>query len=113
MTAEKCVDFDYELSSFHRPINSEMIDWRTKSVQEWCNEYINKEWVELDSEDDKKAHDSNKGNNEQEPIQLKLCELSPCWMVFSLYYKSGISEDDQSNERKNFKKSREEPERNT
>lgn len=32
--------------------------------------------MELDSEDDKKAHDSDKGNNEQEPIQLKPCELS-------------------------------------
>ena len=43
MTAEEYVDFDHELSSFHPPINSEMVDWRTKSVQECYNEYINKE----------------------------------------------------------------------
>ena len=39
MTAEEYVDFDDELSSFHPPINSEMVDWRTKSVQA-MNEYI-------------------------------------------------------------------------
>ena len=34
MTAEEYVDFDHELSSFHPPINSEMVGWRTYSVQE-------------------------------------------------------------------------------
>ena len=37
VTAEEYVDFNNELLRFHPPINSEMGDWTTKSVQKRCN----------------------------------------------------------------------------
>ena len=41
-TAEEDIDFDNEISSFHIHINSEMVDWKVVSVQEFFNEYVNK-----------------------------------------------------------------------
>ena len=41
-TAEEDIDFDNEISSFHTHINSEMVDWKVVSVQEFFNEYVNK-----------------------------------------------------------------------
>ena len=37
-TAEEYIDFDNEISSFHHPINSEMVDWKAASIQECLNE---------------------------------------------------------------------------
>ena len=37
-TAEEYIDFDNEISSFHPPINSEMVDWKAASIQECLNE---------------------------------------------------------------------------
>ena len=33
-TAEEYTDFDIEISSFHLPIPSEMVDWKAASIQE-------------------------------------------------------------------------------
>ena len=33
-TAEEHIDFDIEISSFHLPITSEMVDWKAASFQE-------------------------------------------------------------------------------
>ena len=41
-TAEEDIDFDNEISSFHIHINSEMVDWKVVSIQEFFNEYVNK-----------------------------------------------------------------------
>ena len=38
-TAEEYIDFDNEISSFHLPINSEMVNWKAASIQECFNEY--------------------------------------------------------------------------
>ena len=86
------VDFDNELSSLHPPFSSDMVDQRTKSVQEYCNKYKNKECVELDSEDDEEAHDNDKGNDEQEPFQLIPPEALT--MLDSLVHMSEINEND-------------------
>ena len=63
--------------------------------------------MELDSEDDKKAHDSDKGNNEQEPIQLKPCELSWSFLfsirVGSVKMIKAMSEKTFKNRKKNLK----------
>ena len=94
MTTEECVDFDNELLSFYPPINSEMVALRTKSVQQCCNEYINKECVELDSEDDEETHENNKGNDGQNPFQLK--PRDALTMMDGLLHTSGIIEDNQN-----------------
>ena len=44
-TAEEYIDFDNEISSFHPPINSEIVDWKSLSIQECFNEYINKKTI--------------------------------------------------------------------
>ena len=44
-TAEEYIDFDKEISSFHPPINSEIVDWKSLSIQECFNEYINKKTI--------------------------------------------------------------------
>ena len=57
-TAKEYIDFDNEISSFHPPINSEMVDWKAASVKGCFNEYVNKKQrIELDSEDEEKAND--------------------------------------------------------
>ena len=60
LTADGYIDFEINVPSCHPPINSEMVDWKATSIQESFDEYVNKEYVELDSEDD------------QEPIVLKM-----------------------------------------
>ena len=42
-TADEYIDFDNEISSFHPPINSDMVDWKAASIQDCFNEYRNKE----------------------------------------------------------------------
>ena len=37
-TAEEYIDFVNEISSFHIPINSELVDWKAASIQECFNE---------------------------------------------------------------------------
>ena len=57
-TAKEYIDFDNEISSFHPPINSEMVDWKAASIKGCFNEYVNKKQrIELDSEDEEKAND--------------------------------------------------------
>ena len=41
-TAEEYIDFGNEISSFHPPINSEMVGWKSAATQECLNEYVNK-----------------------------------------------------------------------
>ena len=41
-TAEEYIDFGNEISSFHPPIISEMVGWKSASTQECLNEYVNK-----------------------------------------------------------------------
>ena len=41
-TAEEYIDFNNEISSFHPPINSEMVDLKVASIQECFNEYVKK-----------------------------------------------------------------------
>ena len=36
-TAEEYIDLDNETSSFHPPINSEMVDWKAAPIQECFN----------------------------------------------------------------------------
>ena len=63
-TAKEYIDFDNEISSFHPPINSEIVDWKVASIKECFNEYVNKKKrIDLDSEDAEKA---NKIEHEQE-----------------------------------------------
>ena len=58
LTAKEYIDFDNEISSFHPPINSEMVDWKAASIKGCFNEYVNKKQrIELDSEDEEKAND--------------------------------------------------------
>ena len=67
-TGEEYVDFDNEISSFHPPINSEMVDWKAVSIQESFNEYVNKEQkIELDSEDNEEPDDIE---DDQESFQV-------------------------------------------
>ena len=42
-TAKEYIDFDNEISSFHPPINSEIVDWKVASIKECFNEYVNKQ----------------------------------------------------------------------
>ena len=91
-TAEAYIDFDNEISSFHPPINSEMVDWKAASIQECFNEYVNKEQrVEIDSEDDREPDNIE---DEQEPFQVTPPEALS--MIDCLVHTSGISNDDQN-----------------
>ena len=91
-TAEEYIDFDNEISSFHPPINSEMVDWKAASIQECFNEYVNKEQrIELYSEDDEKPDDIE---DEQESFQVTPPEALA--MIDRLVHTSGISNDDQN-----------------
>ena len=91
-TAEAYIDFDNEISSFHPPINSEMVDWKAASIQECFNEYVNKEQrVEIDSEDDGEPDNIE---DEQEPFQVTPPEALT--MIDCLVHTSGISNDDQN-----------------
>ena len=91
-TAEEYIDFDNEISSFHYPINSEMVDWKAVSVQECFNEFVNKEQrIELDSEDDEEPDDIE---DEQESFQVTPREALA--MIDRLVHTSGISNDDKN-----------------
>ena len=66
--AEEYVAFDNEISSFHPPINSEMVDQKDVSIQEYFNEYVNKKQrIKLDSKGDEEPDDSE---DEQESFQM-------------------------------------------
>ena len=91
-TAEEYIHFDNEISSFHPPINSEMVDGKAASIQECFNEYVNKEQrIEIDSEDDEEPDDTE---DEQESFQVTPCEALT--MIDRLVHTSGISNDDQN-----------------
>ena len=90
--AEEYIDFDNEISSFHPPINSEMVDLNTASIQECFNEYVNKEKrIELDSEDDEEPDDIE--------YQQEFSQVTPrkaLAMIDRLVHTSEISNDDQN-----------------
>ena len=89
-TAEEYIDFDNEISRFHPPINSEMVDWKAASIQAGFNEYANKEQrIELDSEDHEEPDDIE---DEQESFQVTPREALA--MIYRLVHTSGISNDD-------------------
>ena len=91
-TTEEYIDLNNEISSFHPPINSEMVDWKAASVQECFNEYVNKDQrIELDSEDDKEPDDIE---DEQKFFQVTPREALA--MIDRLVHTSGISNDDQN-----------------
>ena len=91
-TAEECIDFDNKISSFQPPINSEMVDWKTASIQECFNEYVNKEQrIELDSEDDEE-----RGNIEDEQESFQVTPSEALAMIDRLVHTSGVSNDDQN-----------------
>ena len=91
-TAEEYIDFDNEISRFHPPINSEMVDWKAASIQAGFNEYANKEQrIELDSEDHEEPDDIE---DEQESFQVTPREALA--MIYRLVHTSGISNDDQN-----------------
>ena len=89
-TAEEYIDFDHGISSFHPPINSEMVDWKIALIKECFNKYVNKEQrIELDSEDDEKLDDIE---DEQKSFQVTPREALA--MIDRLVRTSGISNDD-------------------
>ena len=91
-TAEECIDFDNKISSFQPPINSEMVDWKTASIQECFNEYVNKEQrIEFDSEDDEE-----RGNIEDEQESFQVTPSEALAMIDRLVHTSGVSNDDQN-----------------
>ena len=91
-TVEEYIDIDNKISSFHPPINSEMVDWKAASIQECFNEYVNKEQrIELDSEDDEEPDDIE---DEQESLQVTPREA--LGITDRLVHTSGISNDDQN-----------------
>ena len=91
-TAEEYIDFDNEVSSFHPPINSEMVGWKAATIQECFSEYINKEQrIELDSEDDEEPDGIE---DEQETFQVIPREALT--MIDRLVHTSGISNDNQN-----------------
>ena len=91
-TTEEYIDFDNEVSSFHPPINSEMVDWKAASIQECFTEYVNnKQRIELDSEDDGEHDDT-----EDEQLSFQVTPRETLAMIDRLAHTSGISNDDQS-----------------
>ena len=89
-TAEEYIDFDHGISSFHPPINSEMVDWKVALIQECFNKYVNKEQrIELVSEDDEKLDDIE---DKQKSFQVTPREALA--MIDRLVHTSGISNDD-------------------
>ena len=90
LTADGYIDFEINVSSCHPPINSEMVDWKATSIQECFDEYVNKEYVELDSEDDQEPDGVE---DEQESFQVSPREALA--MIDRLMYTNGLNNDDQ------------------
>ena len=91
-TPKEYIDFDNEISSFHPPINSEMVAWKAASIQECFNEYVNKEQkIELDIEDEEEPDDIE---HKQESFQVTPREALA--MIDRLVHTSGISNDVQN-----------------
>ena len=90
LTADGYIDFEINVPSCHPPINSEMVDWKATSIQECFDEYVNKEYVELDSEDDQEP---DSVEDEQELFQMSPREALA--MIDRLMYTNGLNNDDQ------------------
>ena len=90
LTADGHIDFEINVPSCHPPINSEMVDWKATSIQECFDEYVNKEYVELDSEDDQEP---DSVEDEQESFQVSPREALA--MIDRLMYTNGLNNDDQ------------------
>ena len=90
LTADGYIDFEINVTSCHSPINSEMVDWKATSIQNCCDEYVNKEYVELDSEDDQEPDGVE---DEQESFQVSPREALA--MIDHLMYTNGLNNNDQ------------------
>ena len=90
LTADGYIDFEINVPSCHSPINSDMVDWKATSIQECFDEYVNKEYVELDSEDDQEPDSIE---DEQESFQVSPREAIA--MIDRLMYTNGLNNDDQ------------------
>ena len=90
LTADGYIDFEINVPSCHPHINSEMVDWKATSIQECFDEYVNKEYVELDSEDDQEP---DSVEDEQESFQVSPREALA--MIDRLMYTNGLNNDDQ------------------
>ena len=90
LTADGYIDFEINVQICHSPINSEMVDWKATSIQECFDEYINREYVELDSEDDQEP---DSVEDEQESFQVSPREALA--MIDRLMYTNGLNNDDQ------------------
>ena len=88
LTADGYIDFEINVPSCHPPINSEMVDWKVTSIQECFDEYVNKEYVELDSEDDQEPESVE---DEQESFQVSPREALA--MIDRLMYTNGLNND--------------------
>ena len=89
-TADGYADFEINVPSCHPPINSEMVDWKATSIQECFDEYVNKEYVELDSEDDQEP-DSVEDDHESFQVSPRVALA----MIDRLMYTNGLNNDDQ------------------
>ena len=90
LAADGYIDFEINVPSCHPLINSEMVDWKATSIQECFDEYVNKEYVELDSEDDQEP---DSVEDEQESFQVSPREALA--MIDHLMYTNGLNNDDQ------------------
>ena len=90
LTADGYIDFEINVPSFHPPINSEMVDRKSASIQECFDEYVNKEYVEVDSEHDQEP---DSAEDEQESFQVSPREALA--MIDRLKYTNGLNNDDQ------------------
>ena len=90
LTADGYIDFEINILSCLPPINSEMVDWKATSIQECFDEYVNKEYLELDSEDDQEP---DSVEDEQESFQVSPREALA--MIDRLMYTNGLNNDDQ------------------
>ena len=91
-TAEQYIDFDNNISSFHPPINSEMVDWKVASIQKYFIEQVNKKRrIELDSEDYEKPDNIE---DEQESFQVTAREAVA--VIDRLVHTSVIRNDGQN-----------------
>ena len=68
-----------------------MVDWKATSIQECFDEYVKKEYVELDSEDDQELDSIE---DEQESFQVSPREALA--IVDRLMYTNGLNNDDQN-----------------
>ena len=67
-----------------------MVDWKATSIQKCFDEYVNKEYVEFDSEDDQEP---DSVEDKQESFQVSPREALA--MIDRPMYTNGLNNDDQ------------------